>query len=52
MGAARGGGTKGFFRQIGTGIATPIKAIGKRLNPQLASKGNQENKRNTKDLSD
>ncbi|WP_339025102.1 hypothetical protein [Spiroplasma endosymbiont of Agriotes lineatus] len=27
-------------------------AIGKRFNPQLASKGNQENKRNTKDLSD
>lgn len=52
VGAARGGGAKGFFRQIGTGIATPFKAIGKRFNPQLASKGNQENKRNTKHLSD
>ncbi|ALA98527.1 putative transmembrane protein [Spiroplasma kunkelii CR2-3x] len=52
VGAARGGGAKGFFRQIGNGIATPFKAIGKRFNPQLASKGNQENKRNTKDLSD
>ncbi|WP_426605877.1 Mbov_0396 family ICE element transmembrane protein [Spiroplasma endosymbiont of Glossina fuscipes fuscipes] len=51
VGAARGGGAKGFFRQIGTGIATPFKVIGKRFNPQLASKGNQENKRNTIDSS-
>ncbi|PQP78150.1 hypothetical protein C6B38_07960 [Spiroplasma sp. ChiS] len=28
VGAARGGGAKGFFRQIGTGISTPFKAIG------------------------
>ncbi len=52
VGAARGGGAKGFLRQFGTGIATPFKAIGKRFNQQLASKGNQENKRNTKDTSD
>ncbi|AXF96824.1 Mbov_0396 family ICE element transmembrane protein [Spiroplasma phoeniceum] len=39
LGAARGGGAKGFFRQIGTGIATPFKAIGKRFNPQLANRG-------------
>lgn len=50
VGAARRGGTKGFLRQFGTGIATPFKAIGKRFNPQLASKGNQENKRNTEDF--
>ncbi len=52
VGAARRGGAKGFLRQFGTGIATPFKAVGKRFNPQLASKGNQENKRNTKDTSD
>ncbi|WP_338964979.1 MULTISPECIES: hypothetical protein [unclassified Spiroplasma] len=50
VGAARGGGTKGFFRQIGTGIATPFKAIGKRFNPQLASKGTETNISKTIDL--
>ncbi|GAA6238427.1 MAG: hypothetical protein SPLM_05460 [Spiroplasma phoeniceum] len=44
VGAARGGGAKGFFRQIGIGIATPFKAIGKRFNPQLANSGNETNK--------
>ncbi|WFG95445.1 hypothetical protein M1771_04925 [Spiroplasma citri] len=48
VGAARGGGAKGFFRQIGTGIATPFKTIGKRFNPQLASKGDKINKGHTK----
>lgn len=43
VGAARGGGTKGFFRQIGIGVTTPFKAIGKRFNPQLANSGNETN---------
>ncbi|WP_346350235.1 Mbov_0396 family ICE element transmembrane protein [Spiroplasma endosymbiont of Calodromius spilotus] len=47
VGAARGGGAKGFWKQFGTGIATPFVATYKKINPQLASKGNQENKRNT-----
>jgi hypothetical protein len=47
VGAVRGGGTKGFFRQIRTGIATPFKAIGKRFNPHLASKGDETNKGHT-----
>ncbi len=47
MGAARGGGAKRFWKQFGTGIATPFVATYKKINPQLASKGNQENKRNT-----
>ncbi|QIA68154.1 hypothetical protein GL981_00465 [Spiroplasma citri] len=47
VGAVRGGGTKGFFRQIGTGIATPFKAIGKKFNPQLAIKGDETNKLHT-----
>ncbi|AKM52746.1 Mbov_0396 family ICE element transmembrane protein [Spiroplasma mirum] len=52
VGAARGGGAKGFFHQIGTGIATPFKAIGKRFNPQLANTGTQVNMKQTKDKSD
>ncbi|WFG98957.1 hypothetical protein M1770_03090 [Spiroplasma citri] len=51
LGAARGGGAKGFFRQIGTGIATPFKAIGKRFNPQLANSGNETNKLKTSNFS-
>ncbi|QIA69636.1 hypothetical protein GL981_11550 (plasmid) [Spiroplasma citri] len=51
IGAARGGGAKGFFRQIGTGIATPFKAIGKRFNPQLANSGNETNKLKTSNFS-
>jgi hypothetical protein len=52
VGAARGGGTKGFFHQFGIGIATPFKAIGKRFNPQLASKGDETNKFKTEKSSD
>ncbi|WP_425379876.1 Mbov_0396 family ICE element transmembrane protein [Spiroplasma endosymbiont of Stenodema calcarata] len=52
VGAARGGGAKGFFRQIGTGIATPFKAIGKRFNPQLANSGNETNNLKTTKSSD
>ncbi|WP_374696029.1 Mbov_0396 family ICE element transmembrane protein [Spiroplasma endosymbiont of Polydrusus formosus] len=52
VGAARGGGTKGFFRQIGIGIATPFKAIGKRFNPQLANSGNETNNFKTTKSSD
>ncbi|QIA67743.1 Mbov_0396 family ICE element transmembrane protein [Spiroplasma citri] len=51
VGAARGGGAKGFFRQIGTGIATPFKAIGKKINPQLANSGNETNKLKTSNFS-
>ncbi len=52
VGAARGGGggVKGFFRQFGTGIATPFKAIGKRFNPQLANSGNETNNFKTKNF--
>ncbi|PQP79717.1 hypothetical protein C6B38_00445 [Spiroplasma sp. ChiS] len=52
VGAARGGGTKGFFRQIGIGVATPFKAIGKRFNPQLANSGNETNNFKTTKSSD
>ncbi|UZQ30446.1 MAG: hypothetical protein OHM56_02625 [Spiroplasma phoeniceum] len=52
VGAAWGGWAKGFFRQFGTGIATPFKAIGKRFNPQLANSGNKNNKLKIKDYGD
>lgn len=51
IGAARGGGAKGFFRQIGIGVATPFKAIGKRFNPQLANSSNETNKLKTNNFS-
>ncbi|WP_346350362.1 Mbov_0396 family ICE element transmembrane protein [Spiroplasma endosymbiont of Calodromius spilotus] len=51
VGAARGGGAKGFWKQFGTGIATPFKAIGKKFNPQLASKGTETNISKTIDSS-
>lgn len=43
VGAARGGRWKGFGRQIGIGIVTPFKAIGKIFNPRLANSGNETN---------